>query len=101
MHSSNENNQTNTNNQLFPNISLQRPNFFYADDNAEEIELSSRKKTILNESNSVKKLLHVESKKNNLFTEEVESNHEYSVKKDNNVSSQLTETDLKESYGKE
>ena len=57
--------------------------------------------TILNESNSVKKLLHVESKKNNLFTEEVESNHEYSVKKDNNVSSQLTETDLKESYGKE
>ena len=69
-----ENNQYNTSNQLLPDIAIKRPNFFYQDETAEEIELASPKKTIMHDSNSVKKLLNVESKRNNLFTDDVDSN---------------------------
>jgi len=96
MENSNENNQYNTSNQLLPDIAIKRPNFFYQDETAEEIELASHKKTIMHDSNSVKKLLNVESKRNNLFTDDVDSNKDFSGKKDPNSSSQLTSTDFKE-----
>jgi hypothetical protein len=44
----------------------------------------------------VKKLLNVESKRNNLFTDDVDSNRDFSGKKDLNASSQMTSTDFKE-----
>jgi len=50
----------------------------------------------MHDSNSVKKLLHVESKRNNLFTDDIDSNKDFAGKKDPNVSSQLTSTDFKE-----
>ena len=60
MDNSQENDQINTNNQQLPDIALKLPNFFYADETAEEIETTTPLKTIMHESNSVKKLLHVE-----------------------------------------
>ena len=96
MENSQENDQINTNNQLLPDIALKRPNFFYADETAEEIESTTPKKTIMHDSNSIKKLLHVESKRNNLITDDYDSSKDFIGKKDPNVSSQLTSTDFKE-----
>ncbi len=50
----------------------------------------------MHESNSVKKLLHVESKRNNLFTDDVDSNKDFAGKREQNESSRLTSTDFKE-----
>jgi len=74
MNSSKENDQISTNNQILPDIVIKRPNFFYADETAEEIESTTPKKTILHDSNSIKKLLDVESKRNNLFKSDLDSN---------------------------
>jgi len=96
MDNSKENDQVNTDNQLLPDIVIKRPNFFYADDTAEEIESTTPKKTILHDSDSRKKLLQFESKRNNLFTTELDLNKDYIGKREPYASSQLTSTDFKD-----
>jgi len=96
MDNSRENDQVNTDNQIFPDIVIKRPNFFYADDTAEEIESTTPKKTILHDSDSRKKLLHIESLKNNLFKCDLDSNKDFVGKREPYASSQLTSTDFKD-----